>query len=167
MCCGRQLSHPVCRGVTVFDRIARFQRRAQTAGVGVYRQGVVIALHATGQRDQTTGAIIPGNRTRSPRRRSTSLVWQYPDLEKARGDGLPIVFGFADSRPSAHHLHIPGHGLALIAQTDLVGNGPWQGPGAVLSTMRRYAGAYCTLTGSGNFQVPSINSWLGWYILTI
>src|SRR3990167_2431455 len=50
-------------------------------------------------------------------------IGQDPDLEDAAGDVFAVVFGVLNASAGAHHLHVAGHGAALVAEIVAVADG--------------------------------------------
>jgi hypothetical protein len=121
----------------IVDHLARFQRRPQHPRVGADGQGVGVVLETAGQGDEAARPVALRERLGAPRRRTAPLVRLDPDLEQGRGFGFEIVFGVADARSGAHHLHITGFGAAFVAKAVLVGDGAFADVGDDLHVRMR------------------------------
>ena len=99
------------------------QRGGQHPCLGMNGQGVGVAGHAAGQHHELPGALAFGETAGAPGRRVAMPIGQDPDLEDAAGDVFAVVFGVLNASAGAHHLHVAGHGAALVAEIVAVADG--------------------------------------------
>src|SRR5690606_7013843 len=141
---GDQVAVAARPGERVLRAFAGLERGAEHARIRADRQRVVVALDAAGQGHEPARAPVLRERPRAPRRRLALAVGEDPDLEDPGHARLEVVLGVADAGARAHHLHVAGHGAALVAQAVLVGDRPLAHVGDDLHVgvrVRREAGA--------------------------
>ena len=80
-------------------------------------QRVMVAVKATRDCHETTGALGHGTRLSPPGRRTTRRGRRNPNLENSCRRLLQVVFGMPDASAGAHDLNVSRFDSAFVAET--------------------------------------------------